>query len=151
MAGFFELGVAVWTDHPNGLRATPAPWAYRRFFNGLQQGFFLKAIAVYKQILKLDPSRLEAQVHLGEMYEQLQLISDAMTVFEDVSNAFARAGDSEQALAMLGKIVDIDPEWQDPDTRLNRIRGMVEKPQSDPPSNKAIIGRPKSRIAELLG
>ncbi|MGB5367721.1 MAG: tetratricopeptide repeat protein, partial [Polyangiales bacterium] len=74
------------------------------------QGFFLKAIAVYKQILKLDPSRLDAQVRLGEMYEQLQLVSDAMSVFEDVSNAFARAGDTEQALAMLGKIVDIDPE-----------------------------------------
>jgi UTP--glucose-1-phosphate uridylyltransferase len=38
-------------------------------------------------------------------------------------------------------IVDIDPEWQDPDARLNRIRGMVEKPQENPPSNKAIIGR----------
>ncbi|MGB5502445.1 MAG: tetratricopeptide repeat protein [Polyangiales bacterium] len=74
------------------------------------QGFFLKAIAVYKQILKLDPSRLDAQVRLGEMYEQLQLVSDAMSVFEDVSNAFARAGDTEQALVMLGKIVDIDPE-----------------------------------------
>ncbi|MDH3655320.1 MAG: tetratricopeptide repeat protein [Myxococcales bacterium] len=74
------------------------------------QGFFLKAIAVYKQILKLDPSRLDAQVRLGEMYEQLQLVSDAMSVFEDVSNAFVRAGDTGQALAMLGKIVDIDPE-----------------------------------------
>ena len=74
------------------------------------QGFFLKAIAVYKQILKLDPSRLDAQVRLGEMYEQLQLVSDAMSVFEDASNAFMRAGDTEQALAMLGKIVDIDPE-----------------------------------------
>ena len=74
------------------------------------QGFFLKAIAVYKQILKLDPSRLDAQVRLGEMYEQLQLVSDAMSVFEDVSNAFMRAGDTEQALVMLGKIVDIDPE-----------------------------------------
>ncbi|MFW2387837.1 MAG: tetratricopeptide repeat protein, partial [Polyangiales bacterium] len=74
------------------------------------QGFFLKAIAVYKQILKLDPSRLDAQVHLGEMYEQLQLVSDAMSVFEDVSNAFMRAGDTDQALAMLGKMVDIDPE-----------------------------------------
>ena len=52
-----------------------------------QQGFFLKAIAVYKQILKLDPSRLDAQVRLGEMYEQLQLISDAMSVFEDVSSS----------------------------------------------------------------
>jgi tetratricopeptide (TPR) repeat protein len=75
-----------------------------------QQGFFLKAIAVYKQILKLDPSRLDAQVRLGEMYEQLQLISDAMSVFEDVSNGFTRAGDTDQALAMLGKMVELDPE-----------------------------------------
>ena len=75
-----------------------------------QQGFFLKAIAVYKQILKLDPSRLEVQVRLGEMYEQLQLISDAMSVFEDVSSGFMRAGDTDQALAMLGKMVGLDPE-----------------------------------------
>ncbi|TFH29830.1 MAG: tetratricopeptide repeat protein, partial [Myxococcales bacterium] len=75
-----------------------------------QQGFFLKAIAVYKQILKLDPSRLDTQVRLGEMYEQLQLISDALSVFEDVSNGFMRAGDTDQALAMLGKMVDLDPE-----------------------------------------
>jgi UTP--glucose-1-phosphate uridylyltransferase len=34
-----------------------------------------------------------------------------------------------------------DAEWKDSDVRLNRIRGMVEKPESDPPSNKAIIGR----------
>ena len=74
------------------------------------QGFFLKAIAVYKQILMLDPSRLDAQERLGEMYEQLQLVSDAMSVFEDASNAFMRAGDTEQALVMLGKIVEIDPE-----------------------------------------
>jgi UTP--glucose-1-phosphate uridylyltransferase len=38
-------------------------------------------------------------------------------------------------------VVDIDPHWEDPDTRLNRIRAVVEKPKSDPPSNKAIIGR----------
>ena len=74
------------------------------------QGFFLKAIAVYKQILKLDPSRLDAQVKLGEMYEQLQLISDAMSVFEDVSNGFMRAGDTDEALRMLGKMVELDPE-----------------------------------------
>ena len=74
------------------------------------QGFFLKAIAVYKQILKLDPSRLDAQVQLGDMYSHLQLISDAMSVYEDVSNGFMRAGDADQALRMLGKMVDLDPE-----------------------------------------
>ena len=75
-----------------------------------QQGFFLKAIAVFKQILKLDPARLEAQVQLGEMYEQLQLVSDAMSVYEDVSNGFMRAGDTDEALRMLGKMVELDPE-----------------------------------------
>ena len=75
-----------------------------------QQGFFLKAIAVFKQILKLDPSRLDAQVQLGEMYEQLQLVSDAMSVYEDVSNGFMRAGDTDEALRMLGKMCDLDPE-----------------------------------------
>ena len=57
-----------------------------------------------------DPSRLDAQVRLGEMYEQLQLISDAMSVFEDVSTGYMRAGDTDGALRMLGKMVDLDPE-----------------------------------------
>ena len=42
-----------------------------------EQGFFLKAVAVYKQILKLDPSRLDVSLALADMYEQLQLVSDA--------------------------------------------------------------------------
>lgn len=39
-------------------------------------------------------------------------------------------------------IVDIDPDWDDEDHRLSRIRGVVEKPLPDEaPSNLAIIGR----------
>ncbi len=39
-------------------------------------------------------------------------------------------------------IVDIDPDWDDEDPRLSRIRGVVEKPTADEaPSNLAIIGR----------
>jgi UTP--glucose-1-phosphate uridylyltransferase len=39
-------------------------------------------------------------------------------------------------------VVDPDPEWQDRDERLHRIRGMVEKPAPDEaPSDLAIIGR----------
>ena len=74
------------------------------------RGFFLKAVAVYKQILKLDPSRLDIQVRLGEMYEQLQLISDAMTTYEDVANSCMRAGETDRGLSMLAKMVDLDGE-----------------------------------------
>jgi UTP--glucose-1-phosphate uridylyltransferase len=39
-------------------------------------------------------------------------------------------------------MVDVDPDWQDSDARLNRIKGVVEKPPlGEAPSNKAIIGR----------
>jgi UTP--glucose-1-phosphate uridylyltransferase len=39
-------------------------------------------------------------------------------------------------------IADIDPDWDDEDHRLSRIRGVVEKPLPDEaPSNLAIIGR----------
>jgi UTP--glucose-1-phosphate uridylyltransferase len=39
-------------------------------------------------------------------------------------------------------IVDIDPEWHSDDTRLARLRGLVEKPAAGAaPSNMAIIGR----------
>lgn len=74
------------------------------------QGFFLKAVAVYKQILKLDPSRLDIQLKLAEMYELLQLTSDALATYEHVAGGFARAGDIDRALSTLAKMTDIDPE-----------------------------------------
>ena len=39
-------------------------------------------------------------------------------------------------------VVDVDPQWDDGDERLRRIRGVVEKPEpEDAPSDLAIIGR----------
>ncbi|HEY8430147.1 MAG TPA: tetratricopeptide repeat protein [Sandaracinaceae bacterium] len=75
-----------------------------------QQGFFLKAVAVYKQIIKLDPSRLDVQLKLAEMYEMLQLTSDALTTYEHVAASYARAGDVDRALSTLAKMTEIDPE-----------------------------------------
>lgn len=74
------------------------------------QGFFLKAVAVYKQILKLDPTRLDIQLALAEMYEHLQLTSDALNTYEQVAAAYARGGDIDKALDTLGKMADLDPE-----------------------------------------
>ncbi len=73
-----------------------------------QQGFFLKAVAVFKQILKLDPARLDVQLKLAEMYEQLQLVSDALQTYEMVAGTYARAGDMERALTTLGRMVALD-------------------------------------------
>lgn len=75
-----------------------------------QQGFYLKAVAVYKQILKLDPGRLDVSLRLADMYEQLQLVSDALATYEMVAEQYGRAGDVDKALATLGKMCDLDPD-----------------------------------------
>ncbi|MCB9603390.1 MAG: tetratricopeptide repeat protein [Sandaracinus sp.] len=74
------------------------------------QGFFLKAVAVYKQILKLQPGRLDITLRLAEMYENLQLVSDALQTYEQVAGAYAREGNIDRALATLGKMTELDPE-----------------------------------------
>src|SRR5688572_463806 len=59
-----------------------------RFYH--EQGFFLKAVAVYKQILKLDPRQVDVTLKLAELYRQLGLMSDAMQHYEAVAAHFHR-------------------------------------------------------------
>ena len=79
-----------------------------RFYH--EQGFFLKAVAVYKQILKLDGRLVDVILKLAELYRQLGLMSDAMQHFESVAAHFHREGNTKEALATVKKLVDLDPE-----------------------------------------
>ncbi|MBW2465202.1 MAG: tetratricopeptide repeat protein [Deltaproteobacteria bacterium] len=75
-----------------------------------EQGFYLKAVAVYKQILKLDPRMVEVNLKLAELYRQLGLLSDAMQHFERVASHFHREGKTKEALATIRQLVDLDPD-----------------------------------------
>jgi tetratricopeptide (TPR) repeat protein len=79
-----------------------------RFYH--EQGFFLKAVAVYKQILKLDPRLVDVTLKLAELYRQLGLMSDAMQHYEAVAAQFHRDGNTKEALDTVKKLVDLDPE-----------------------------------------
>ncbi|HJZ86331.1 MAG TPA: tetratricopeptide repeat protein, partial [Polyangia bacterium] len=75
-----------------------------------EQGFYLKAVAVYKQILKLEPRRVEVNLRLAELYKQLGLLSDAMQQFELAANFFSKDGRTRDSLDALKQIVEMDPD-----------------------------------------
>jgi tetratricopeptide (TPR) repeat protein len=81
------------------------------------QGFYLKAVAVYKQILKIEPRLVDVNQKLAELYRQLGLLSDAMQQYEAVAAFHHREGKTREALAALKQIVELDPE-----TVANRIK-----------------------------
>src|SRR5687767_5903670 len=73
-------------------------------------GFFLKAVALYKQVLKLNPNLTDVNLKLAELHQQLGLMSEAMAYFQIVANAYDKAGDTRSSLDTLKKMVDLDPE-----------------------------------------
>ncbi|HEX8539063.1 MAG TPA: hypothetical protein VF664_16455, partial [Cystobacter sp.] len=73
-------------------------------------GFFLKDVALYKQVLKLNPNLLDVNLKLAELHQQLGLMSEAMAYFQIVANHYDKAGDVKNSLDTLKKMVDLDPE-----------------------------------------
>jgi pilus assembly protein FimV len=74
------------------------------------QGFLDKAVAVYKQVVKLDPRLVDAHLKLGELYRQLGKLADAMQHFESVAGHFHREGKTREALATVRQLVELDPD-----------------------------------------
>jgi len=73
-------------------------------------GFFLKAVAVYKQVLKLNPNLVEVNLRLAELHQQLGLMSDAMAQYQLVVNHYDKVGNAKASLDTLRKMVDLDPD-----------------------------------------
>src|SRR5512137_1335042 len=75
-----------------------------------EQGFFLKAVAVYKQIAKLTPDDVRVNEKLASLYQQLGLLNDATNQLQAVATAFEKAGDQGRHLDVLRRLLDLDPE-----------------------------------------
>ena len=75
-----------------------------------QDGFFLKAVALYKQVLKLNPDLVEVNLKLAELHQQLGLMTEAMAYFQVVVAHHDEKGDTKATFDTLKKMVDLDPE-----------------------------------------
>ena len=75
-----------------------------------EQGFFLKAVAVYKQIVKLAPDDVRVNERLAGLYQQLGLMSDAMGQLQHMAAAHEKAGDAGRLTDVLQRMVELDPE-----------------------------------------
>jgi tetratricopeptide (TPR) repeat protein len=75
-----------------------------------EQGFYLKAVAVFKQILRVDANIPELHLKLAELYQQLGLTSDALQHYQNVAVFHEQQGRPREALDMLKRMVDLDPD-----------------------------------------
>jgi tetratricopeptide (TPR) repeat protein len=93
------------------------------------QGFFLKAVAVYKQMMKLAPDDVWVNEQLAGLYQQLGILSDAMAQLQLVAQGAEKAGDGVKLLDVLRRMIDLDPDNAASSVKLGELYVKTGQPK----------------------
>ena len=74
-----------------------------------REGFFLKGIAIYKKIIRLDPARIESGAKLADLQRRQGLITDARVQYQSVAKQYLQGSDTESAISIYKDLVDLEP------------------------------------------
>ncbi|MEW6586046.1 MAG: tetratricopeptide repeat protein [Nitrospirota bacterium] len=74
-----------------------------------QEGFALKALALFKKILNLNPSDAGSLLALGELNEGKGLFTDAIKFYLAAADSLSKEGKKEKILEIYDKILAISP------------------------------------------
>jgi tetratricopeptide (TPR) repeat protein len=106
------------------MRAGQTPAAVAQFAriagHFMEEGFYPKAGALYKKILKISPDDETAQLNLAEIAARLGLLADARNYFNAVANRRRANGDRRGADEIVLRLGDLDPA--DVDARVAAAR-----------------------------
>ena len=108
----------------------------------VEQGFYVKAIAVYKKIHRLDPGQLDVYRKLAELYTLQGLHNDARTHYEVLVDYHDRQGDLSAAIGVCRKLSELQP--QDP-AHHTRLAELYERK-----GDTASVAREYLEIARML-
>ncbi len=75
-----------------------------------KNGFYLKAISVYKQLQKLFPADISLSLTLAELNEKHGLIANALSEYKLVYEQYEKSDDVFEALKILDRMQNVDPQ-----------------------------------------
>lgn len=73
------------------------------------EGFYLKSVTVYKNILRLNPSLRDVNGKLADLYEKMGLNQDAVHQYQILVSVVEHKGDHKAVLDLRRRIVALDP------------------------------------------
>jgi tetratricopeptide (TPR) repeat protein len=73
------------------------------------EGFSLKALALYKKILNINPSDPDSLYSLGELNEEKGLTTDAIKYYLATADSLSKEGKKEKLLDIYDKVLTLSP------------------------------------------
>ena len=75
-----------------------------------RSGFDAKAVAIYKQVLKVDAECLDARIKLGEHFQRMGLTSEALRELQDAVAVCQKKGLKRDGFNLLKRVAELDPD-----------------------------------------
>ncbi len=75
-----------------------------------EEGFFVKAIAIYKKIIKLDPTRLSVYEKLAELYHRQGLVNEARTQYQVLADYYSKHENATSAISIYLQMASLEPD-----------------------------------------
>lgn len=75
-----------------------------------KNGFYLKAIAVYKHLQKLFPADISLSMTLAELNEKYGLVANSLSEYKQIYEFHEKAGNIPDALSILKRMQNVDPQ-----------------------------------------
>ncbi|MBA2339700.1 MAG: tetratricopeptide repeat protein [Pyrinomonadaceae bacterium] len=93
------------------------------------QGFALKAIAMFKKILRLNPDDSDVAAKLAALYEGQGLAVEARAQYLSIVDAYTRAGRTSETLDLLRRVATLDPKNSQIRLRIGELAERENLPQ----------------------
>lgn len=74
-----------------------------------QDGFFLKAIAIFKKVNRLDPQRTSTYERLADLYFKQGLVVEGRQQLMTLADWFLRSRNIEQAVRIFRRLTELEP------------------------------------------
>lgn len=94
-----------------------------------EDGFYLKAIAVWKKVLRNDASLLDGHISLGDLYAKQGLTAEAKQTFALVYDEYVKRNKLRDAGEVLRRMADVDPSDLKVRIRLAELYGREGDPE----------------------
>jgi tetratricopeptide (TPR) repeat protein len=74
-----------------------------------EEGFSLKALALFKKVLNISPANAAALYALGELSEEKELVTDAIKYYLATADSLAKEGKKDELFDIYSRILSLSP------------------------------------------
>ena len=92
-------------------------------------GFNVRAIAMYRKVLRNDATRLDAMESLADLLHKERLVNEARTQYQVLADYYLKHARTNQAVAVLEKMAELEPENPSHHVKLAELFVKLRQPE----------------------